>query len=325
MNVLISSAGRRVGLVNIFREVFKVLGHPGRVVAADMGQTAAACHVADDWFTVPRCTEAAFIEVVARECVQRDVGLIIPTIDTELLVYARAREALARQGIRVAVSAPAVIGISGDKRRTHEWLCEHSFPTVKQWNLREVLDGSVDVTYPVVAKPRFGSAGVGVVVARGRAALEGICSDFDYIVQEQAPGVEYTVDCWVDSQGTCRSVIPRRRLEVRGGEVSKGVTVWHDELQSTVRKIVMALPGARGVLNVQAFVDESGRIAVIEVNPRFGGGYPLAWAAGARYAEWLVREVLGMPGPSDEELMGWAKGLMMLRYDDAVFLREGYL
>lgn len=322
MNVLISSAGRRVGLIGIFREALASLGLEGRVLAMDMTPLSAAYHVADESFLVPACTDPEFVPTVRKECERRKVGLIVPTIDPELPVYARARSSFEAAGVRVAVSTPDVVEIGGDKLRTHEWLVEHGFQTVRQWALED-RQGLADANFPLVAKPRFGSGGIGVRLLEGPKDLEALAGTPNYLVQERAPGVEYTVDCWVDDEGRCRSVIPRRRIEVRGGEVSKGVTVWDERLQELVTRLVNELPGARGVLNVQVFVAPSGEHRVIEINPRFGGGYPLSWAAGARYAEWMIAEMIGGSGPREDALMGWKRGLTMLRYDAAVFVTQG--
>ncbi len=90
--------------------------------------------------------------------------------------------------------------------------------------------------------------------------------------------------------------VPRRRLEVRGGEVSKAVTARLDDVEGLAREIGRCLPAAFGALNVQLFREEaSGTLAVIEVNARFGGGYPLADAAGAIFPRWLVEEAIGLP------------------------------
>jgi carbamoyl-phosphate synthase large subunit len=111
--------------------------------------------------------------------------------------------------------------------------------------------------------------------------------------------------------------VPRRRLEVRAGEVSKGITVREPAVIDLAVRAAEALPGAWGCLNVQIFHDvASGQLAVIELNPRFGGGFPLAWEAGAHYPRWILEEVLGLPSTVHDR---WTDGLVMLRYDAAVF------
>lgn len=321
MNVLISSAGRRVALLDIFREALRSIGSNGKVFAADMTSLSAAFHAADGRFIVPRCTSSEFIPTVISECQKRDIGLIVPTIDPELPIYATAKEQLATAGITVAVSSPEVAKIGGDKVATYEWLVASKLPTVRQATLEEARASRSEWPFPFIAKPRRGSSAIGVTIVRNDVELDALADREDYIVQEVASGREHTIDFWVDRQGKCRSVVPRRRLEVRAGEVSKAVTVWDERLHSLAFRVAESLPGAFGVLNVQVFLDESsGEMAVIEVNPRFGGGYPLAWQAGARYAEWLLRDLQGLPLPSDDELMGWKPNLTMLRYDAAVYI-----
>lgn len=324
MNVLISSAGRRVALLDIFRQSLRNLHSPGEVYAADITPLAAAYQHADGRFLVPRCTDPSFIPIILDECRKHDIRLIIPTIDPELPVYAAAREKLEREGIRVAISSPEIAAIGRDKVLTHGWLTEAHLPTVKQALLEEALEHPGEWPFPFIAKPRRGSSAIGVTVVRNERELASMTGAKDYIVQEVATGQEYTIDFWVDSSGRCRSVVPRRRIEVRAGEVSKAVTCRHEALHRLAFTVAERLPGrAYGVLNVQIFYDEATqRASIIEVNPRFGGGYPLAWEAGARYAEWLIRDVLGLPLPSSEELMGWRSGLAMLRYDSAIFTSE---
>ncbi len=180
--------------------------------------------------------------------------------------------------------------------------------------MSDVLAAAASWQWPLIAKPRSGSAGIGVVHCASVSDLpEG-----DVVVQELAPGAEHTVDVLVLRDGRCRVAVPRRRLEVRAGEVSKGVTVRHEPLQALARAIAEALPGAYGVLNVQVFADGD-ELRVIEVNARYGGGFPLAYEAGARLPDWTIEELLGRPSTVTDD---WREGLVMLRYDEAVFVDE---
>ena len=105
--------------------------------------------------------------------------------------------------------------------------------------------------------------------------------------------------------GRCVCSVPRRRLAVRAGEVEKGVTVRDQALERLARRIAEALPGAYGVLNVQIFVDPvAGEPRVIEINARYGGGFPLAFQAGARFPAWTIEEILGLPTTSHQRLAG---------------------
>lgn len=317
--VLVSSAGRRVELLRAFRSTLRDLDAYGRVLAVDITDRSSAFRESDEGFLVPRCDDPAFVPTMLRICEEQRVDLVIPTIDTELRTYALTREAFAEVGTTVAVSSPEVVRIAADKVATHTWLVAHGFPTVRQAGVGTVWAEPEDWPFPLVVKPRQGSAGVGVLVARDRTDLDWAARDGDVVVQSLARGHEHTVDALVDRAGRCVCVVPRRRLEIRAGEVSKGVTVRSAPVEELVTSLCEALPGAYGVVTVQLFVDEdAGTMEVIEVNARFGGGYPLAHAAGADYPRWLLEEVLGLPSTASPD--GWRDGLLMLRYDAAVFV-----
>ena len=319
-NVLISSAGRRVALLRIFREALRELGLRGKVFAADASPVSGAFHDADGSWQAPRCTEPEFVPWMLELCRRERIRLVAPTIDTELPAYASHRDAFAAQGTIVAVSSPETIAIGNDKVRTHAWLTAEGFPTVRQQSAEQALAcGGRGWPLPLIVKPRFGSASIGVQRIDNLEQLHVLPRHVEYIVQTIAPGCEYTIDVLVDRRGQCLCAVPRKRLEVRGGEVSKGMTERQESLVSLGSRLAEALPGAYGVLNIQVFWDLAAETAsVIEINPRFGGGFPLTWQAGGRYPQWIIEEILGRP--STVSSGDWSDRLLMLRFDDAVFV-----
>jgi carbamoyl-phosphate synthase large subunit len=319
-NVLISSAGRRVALLKAFRQSLGELDLQASVQAADMSPLSAAMQIADARHLVPACTTAEFIPHLLDICRENSIRLLVPTIDTELKAYSEACEEFAAVGTSVAISSPETIAICADKQRTHEWLVNNNFPTVRQASVDEILRDLEHWRFPLIAKPVAGSASAGIRFVRSARELRGLDGERDYVIQEVASGAEFTLDVLVDREGSARCSVPRLRLEVRAGEVSKGVTVRHANLEQLGSTICEELPGAYGVLTVQIFLDETtGTMNVIEINPRFGGGYPLAFQAGANYPRWMVEEMLGMTSTVSKD--GWEDGLVMLRYDDAAFIR----
>lgn len=318
-NILISSAGRRVSLIDTFRSALDLLELRGQVCVADMSRTAPAFHRADRAALVPRCTAPEFVSRVLEICVADNIGLVIPTIDTELAVYAQNFAKFEDAGVSVAVSSLDTISIASDKWNTHRWLSTNGFPTVAQATVEEVLAADSNWTFPLFAKPTRGSRSIGAAVVHDHTALEALAGDEDYVVQTIAPGEEYTVSVFVDRSGRCRCSVPRKRLEVRAGEVSKGMTVRNESIEQLAMQVAEKLPGAFGALNVQIFHDpQTSSLNVIEINPRFGGGYPLAWHAGARYSQWLIEEVLARPSTASSD--EWRDRFVMLRYDQAVYL-----
>jgi carbamoyl-phosphate synthase large subunit len=318
LNVLISSAGRRVALLNAFRSA---LGGDGRVLAADCSPYAAAGLAADGRYVVPPCTHEDFVPAMLELCAREQIGLVIPTIDPELPVWAAHREEFRAAGTLVAVSSSRAIALGADKRETHRFLTAAGLPTVEQAELSAVLADRRHWPYPFVVKPVNGSASDGVVVVRDRASLRSATTDGDVVVQRLAAGLEYTVDVFADEHGVCLGAVPRQRLEVRAGEVSKARTARITPVMDLCEQVVKSLPDAFGVLNVQLFFEAAtGRAQIIEINPRFAGGYPLADRAGAPFIRWLLALAREEPRTGDGD--SWRSGMVMLRYDESVFAHE---
>jgi carbamoyl-phosphate synthase large subunit len=258
------------------------------------------------------------VDAVLEECTKRAIGLVVPTIDTELPVYAAACRRFAETGVVVCISAPATVQICCDKIATHDWLVANGFPTVRQTGIQTALKNPAAWQLPLIVKPFNGSASIGVRRVQTRLELEAIERvTSGYIVQEIAPGREFTVNAYVNREGQCVCALPHWRMEVRAGEVSKGITMKDRCLMDLAREVASKLPGAYGPLNIQCFVDEAGKIKIIEMNARFGGGYPLAHRAGARFTDWLLDE---WEGKRLSYFEGWTDDLAMLRYDEAVYV-----
>ena len=322
MNVLISSAGRRGALVRLWQHDLRELDPTGRVVTADASPLSAAAQLADAHELVPRADSDDFLPVLLDVCARHDIGLIVLTIDAEAPAYVRHREAIEAAGVTLSMPGSAAVEIGLDKLRTFEWLREGALPTVATTTLDRALADRAAWPLPLVVKPVHGSSGDGVSVAASEhdLALRGGEHQWALVAQEVAAGHEFTADAWADRSGRCRCVVLRRRLEVRAGEVSKSVTVRWPEAEAVVARAVDALPQAYGAITVQFFATgrDPDTIRIIEVNTRYGGGYPLSWEAGARYPRWTLEELLGLPSTAAPDQ--WRDGLVMLRYDDAVFV-----
>ncbi len=320
-SILISSAGRRVGLLECVRDSVARYSLGRSVITMDSGLSAPATFCSDHAEIVPTCLDPDFVPAVMEICRRLQVELIIPTIDTELPVYAAARKAFAAIGTRVSISTPAVVEICANKAATNHWLLENGFPAVRQTDIHSALSHPNDWPFPLIAKPVRGSASIGVREVRSRLELEALQPAADnYVLEEIAQGREFTINVFVNSSGDCVCAVPHWRMEVRAGEVSKGITVREPRLIHLGRSIAEALPHAYGALNIQCFMDEAGTVRIFEINSRFGGGYPLAHHAGARFTDWLLDELEGRPVARCD---AWTDDLAMLRYDDAVFV-PGY-
>lgn len=313
---LLSSAGRRGSLVRLLQSQ-PIRGDTARLVATDRSELSAAGHLADVFARVPSVGDEGFIPRTLEIALEHNVRVIIPTIDPEIELFATHRPLFANHGIDVWVSSPEVARLGWDKWLMHEWLVARGFSTAETYEIANLPNGALPGR--VVAKPRSGSASRGVIYSDSQAALSLSELDEDYIVQSRAPGIEITVDFAVGKTGRVLGVVPRRRIEVRGGEVSKGVTVDYPKVVTLVKELAEALPGAYGALNAQVFYDQPTESArIIEINPRFGGGYPLTHFAGANFIDALLRDA------SDEDVaeLEWQDGTLLLRYDSEVIVKD---
>lgn len=316
-NVLVLAAGRRVELVKAFKEALSSKVPGGSVFAADMRPSlAAACHAADKAFTSISVGDPAYPDFLLKLCLDNGVSLVVPTIDTELHILAEQRDRFVASGVHLIISSPELVAVCRDKRRTAALFSSIGIDTPKIYP-RDAI------RYPAFAKPYDGSRSIGAVPLRSPEALTpAMLADEKLMFMELIDDdhVEYTVDAYYCREGTLRCLVPRQRLEVRSGEVSKGITRRADVYDYLLPRLGKVL-GARGCLTVQLFVNhETRRFAGTEINPRFGGGYPLTHAAGARYTEWLIDEyMLSKPSAFFDN---WEANLLMLRYDAKVLVRN---
>jgi carbamoyl-phosphate synthase large subunit len=181
-------------------------------------------------------------------------------------------------------------------------------------------------------KPWDGYASRGTAVVRDRKELLFFARRIpNPIVQDFVEGTEHTCDVYVDFDMNVRCVVPRKRIEVRSGEVSKGQIVKNRELMHLAAELVKILEAGPGLITLQCFVQSDGSIKLTEINPRFGGGVPLAIKAGANFPKWIISELLRSKGTSSDKgkqsvsqmnisFDGFKDDLIMLRYDDEVWI-----
>lgn len=317
-NILLLSAGRRVELLRGFQDAAQEIVPGAKVYAADMRpQLSAACQLADRAFAVPAVSDADYIGCLSELCQREHIGLVVPTIDTELAALARARNDFRDRETALVVSDEELVAQCRDKRKTAALFDRLGIAT-------PALFDSDKIRFPCFTKFYDGSNSVGA--ARLESAKEltaAMLAEPNRIYMELVPAdhCEITVDLYYDKASMLKAVVPRQRLEVRGGEVSKGITR-RDWVYDRLLDRLAVLRGARGCLTLQVFVGpQPGEVQGIEINPRFGGGFPLSLAAGADFPGWLICEYLR--GESISFCDDWEADLMMLRYDAKVLVHGG--
>jgi carbamoyl-phosphate synthase large subunit len=316
--VLFTSVGRRVELLRAFRRAYVALGLQSWIVAMDIDPLAPALQEANAPYPVPRLTSPVYLPTLIEICRRERVSLIFPLIDPDIPVLAANRQAIEATGARVAVVPVEAAEITADKWQTNRFFQNLDLPTPRSW-----LPGQVsasDLAYPVFIKPRRGSAAQHTFKVRNDRELAFFANYVpEPIVQEYLPGPEITNDVICDMNGEVLAVVSRQRIEVRWGEVAKGVTIYDPAITSACLKIAQALP-AVGPITVQCMMKD-GVPHFTEINARLGGGAPLGIVAGVDWPRWLLARCAGLP--VDVPPLGtYQTGLYMTRFDDSFFLAE---
>ena len=318
VNVLFTSVGRRVELLRAFRRAYHSLGLGGQIIAVDTDPLAPALQVTDRPYIVPRLNLPDYIPTLADICEREQVGLVFPLIDPDIPVLARHRGVLEATGARLAVVSTEAARTVADKWQTHRLLRRLNLPTPRSWLPGELAPAQAE--YPLFIKPRFGSAGKSAFKVRDAGEL-AFYTDYapDPIIQEYLPGPEITNDVICDLEGQVLAVVSRQRIEVRWGEVAKGVTVYDPAITKACVRIARALP-AVGPITVQCMIKD-GVPHFTEINARLGGGVPLGIAAGVDSPRWLLARAAGMH-VDIPPLGSYRVGLYLTRCDDSFFLTE---
>lgn len=317
-NILITSAGKRCELLLECKRELKEAYPNARVIAVDLNpKMAPACHLADEAFAVPRVTSDSYIKELLGICLKNNVKFVIPTIDTELLILANHRNEFSERGVEIMVSSPEFISICRDKRKTMEFF--------DKLGIRNPASrDKYNPEFPMFAKPYDGSLSTNIHIIKSEAELTPEILDdpklmfMEYIDKNEYR--EYTVDMYFDKYGDVKEIVPRERIEIRSGEVNKGAAR-KNYLVQYLKDRMGHLEGVRGCICIQLFYrEEDNDVVGIEINPRFGGGYPLSYYAGANFPKMMIEEYLeSKPLEYSED---WRDNTIMLRYDSQVIVYE---
>jgi carbamoyl-phosphate synthase large subunit len=309
--VLFTCAGQRVDIVSAF-------GRAGATtLATDINPLAPALYHADRYALVGRVDDPDYVPQLRRLVEQHDVRLVVPLTDLDQELLAGRRDELTPA--LVLLPRADIVAAMADKFRAHELFARRGIGSPDTWLPEDLPD---EVPFPVFVKARVGFGSRHVYRCGDRAQLDFhlVHTPVDSMIQAACRGEEFSVDVFCDFDGTCLNAIPRTMIESKGGESIKGMTIADGELIELGRTVAEALPLA-GPANVQCFREPDGRLLVTDVNPRFGGAFPLPLAAGSRYPELALARANGeRPEPSVGEFRA---GIVMTRFFSDLCLTAG--
>lgn len=306
LNILFTCAGRRTYLLKYFKEQ---LGDSGLVVATDMQLTAPALTAADIKEQVPAVYADNYIDRTLDICRRHGIKALICLNDLELPILAANRQRFEEIGVKVIVSAPEVIDICFDKYRTAKYVESLGLGTPATFvSLAEAKAALREGTlcFPLVLKPRWGSGSIGIEFVNSLEELDEIYAmllkkvkktilataskgDEYILIQQKIDGQEYGMDVMNDLEGNHRAVSVKKKLAMRAGETDKAQTVDNAEIRAIGQTLGKNLHHI-GNLDVDVF-EKDGKYYILELNPRFGGGFPFSYEAGVNFPgaiiEWL--------------------------------------
>lgn len=310
MNILFTCAGRRNYLLNFFKEE---LNGDGLIMAADMQMTAPAMAVADRKFVVEAVYAEGYIDSLLKICVENNVNALISLNDLELPLLSERKPDFMEIGTNVIVADMPAIDIAFDKMKTVEFANSIGISTPKTFsNFNEAIRALEKgiLVFPLVVKPRWGSASIGLEfptnqeelelayrllsLRLGRTMLaEASKSDLEnaILIQEKIDGIEYGVDVLNDFEGRTQQVFVKEKLAMRAGETDKSALRNKPQIEEIGIRIGNALKHI-GNLDCDVF-EKDGTYYLLELNPRFGGGYPFTHYSGGNYVKALISWLKG--------------------------------
>ena len=316
INTMFTSVGRRVELVIAFRKAYAALGLQGNIIGTDIDRLAPAFNIVDRPYLVSRTDTTEFMEQIIDICHKENVDIVFPLTDYDIPALSAHKAAIKEASATAVVIDPEPALITGDKILTNRFFAGLGLKVGRCWEPEQALAG--EVKYPLFLKPRQGSASQHThKIADAEELAFYLPRVPNPMLQEYLSGTEVTNDVIFSLQGEPLAVVSRQRIEVRWGEVQKGVTIHDPAIQEGCLAVAKGLK-ALGPITVQCIV-ANGSPHFTEVNARYGGGAPLGMAAGVNSPLWLLAEAAGIE-VEIPQLGTYRQGLHMSRYDTTMFL-----
>ncbi len=318
MNLLILSCGTRNKVVQYFREAF---GKEGRVICTDCSPYAPALYEADAYYIVPRITEPGYLGILYDICKKESITGVLSLIDPELSLIAAHKNQFAELGVTVIGSDYALCERSLNKWELYCWMREHGYPCVKTYALWEDFDSALnqgEIAFPVFVKPMKGSASIQIAKAQDRETAAFLFSHGEeMIIQEYMTGQEIGSDVYIDLVSKeVVSIFTKKKLVMRAGETDKAISFFDANLNSQITQFVRE-NGFVGQIDIVLF-EQDGVYYFSEVNPRFGGGYPHAYACGVDHMTLIKNNLLGIANPV--RTAPYPQNQVMMKYCEIMLL-----
>lgn len=305
MRILLTSVGRRSYLVDYFKAALK-LGD--EVHVANSTKLSPAFVVADKAVVTPLIYDPEYVPFLMHYCYENEINAIIPLFDIDLPVLATNKDNFIKIGVKVIVSSIDVIDICNDKLKTYNFLVDNHFATPKTFIDQDELKLAInngELTYPLIVKPRWGMGSIGLYQADNDVELSVFINktkkditnsylkyqsivdlDNSVIIQEKLVGQEYNLDIINDLQCNYQATLVKRKLAMRSGETDCAEICKDVLLEEVGSKLATKLNHIAN-LDVDVFIMNK-KTYILDMNARFGGGYPFSHQAGANLPKAII-------------------------------------
>lgn len=315
MRILLTSVGRRGYLVKFFKEA---LGNDGEVWGADNSRYAPAFHYCDETILLPKITATDYVDLLIDFCVKNHIDMIIPLIDPELEILALEKVKFSNSRIMIVISPLETIQIGFDKYLTYEFGKKNGIAVPETvLTIEEALDliEKKILSWPLVVKPRKGSASANISYCHNQDALKTAFTNCPLpMIQEFIDGDEYGYDIFSNADYRPISVFCKKKLAMRAGETDKARSTNNRELIDLGFKIAQNLK-IFGPLDADIMISKSGP-KLLEINPRFGGGYPCSHLAGASFPAKLIK--IFKKEHIEPDIGSCPEGIYMFKQDEII-------
>ncbi|CBL46312.1 Conserved hypothetical protein [gamma proteobacterium HdN1] len=291
MNLILSCVGRRGYLAKMFRNVDPSV----RIIGTSSLKFTPGFHDCDENYVLPPIISDEYPEAVIQLCREKNATSLLSLYDADIDRLSRFRTEISACGTTPLLVSDPVSDRCFDKIQTAAFLGENGFSTPLTFADLESAEAALlrgSLTFPLMVKPRFGFGSAHLFRAH---TLEELRVFFHYrknmIIQQLIHGQEFGIDLLSDLNGHAISVAVKRKLAMRAGETDQAISVRNEQLESLAVNIVNIL-GAIGPFDMDVFITEQGP-CVLEMNPRFGGGYPFSHLAGADHPGKILRMLRG--------------------------------
>ncbi|MBZ9610308.1 ATP-grasp domain-containing protein [Rheinheimera maricola] len=307
MHLLLTSVGRRSYLVDYFRQTF----NPQRLIHVCNSETTPAFEHADGHFIAPLIYDSSYTDALITYCKHHNISYVLSLFDIDLLILSQQQQRFTDAGITLILAPAHSVEKCNDKWATHQLLQQLGIGSpYTVLSLEQAKQAIVqnELQYPLIIKPRWGMASIGVYIADNEAELQVFydkCNkdiaathlkyesertmDAAVLIQQKLQGQEYGIDVVNSLSQQYLGCVAKQKVRMRAGETDLGLTADPQPFAELARSL-SAVIAHKGILSVDCFTCEDG-LYVTELNCRISGHYPVSHLAGFDYPALLKQDI----------------------------------